>query len=199
MADRLSGMAKEPMTVNDENEIEEADILRCVLFRHGIAAVREEWTGKDADRPLTDKGKRRVRRAAAGLKQLDVRPTHMLTSPLIRAVETARLLHVTFAVGSPLQLVDELLPDAPPETMISLLHDLPPGSCVLCVGHEPHLGMTASMLLSGRLSGAFPLKKAGACLIELPLPAKPGRGRLIWWLTPSQLRTIGKQKISKED
>jgi phosphohistidine phosphatase len=187
------------MTVNDENEIEEADILRCVLFRHGIATVREEWTGKDADRPLTDKGKRKVRRAAAGLKQLDVRPSHMLTSPLIRAVETARLLHVTFAVGSPLQLVDELLPDAPPEKMISLLHDLPPGSCVLCVGHEPHLGMTASMLLSGRLSGAFPLKKAGACLIELPLPAKSGRGRLIWWLTPSQLRIIGKQKISKED
>jgi hypothetical protein len=59
--------------------------------------------------------------------------------------------------------------------------------------------MTASMLLSGRSSSAFPLKKAGACLIELPLPVKPGRGRLVWWLTPSQLRTIGKQKISDED
>jgi phosphohistidine phosphatase len=199
MEDRLTSVLKEPMTVNDENEIEEAHILRCVLFRHGIAAVREEWTGKDADRPLTDKGKRKVRRAAAGLRQLDVRPTRVLTSPLIRAVETAKLLRVTFSLRSPLRSVDELLPDASPEKMIGLLHDLPPGSCVLCVGHEPHLGMTASMLLSGRSSSAFPLKKAGACLIELPLPVKPGRGRLVWWLTPSQLRTIGKQKISDED
>jgi phosphohistidine phosphatase len=199
MADRLSGMSKEPMSVNDENEIEETPILRCVLFRHGIAAEREEWTGKDADRPLTDNGKRKVRRAAAGLRQLDVRPSRVLTSPLMRAVETAKLLHVTLAVRSSLRSVDELLPDAPAEKMIGLLHDLSPGSCVLCVGHEPHLGMTASLLLSGRLSGAFPLKKAGACLIELPLPVKPGRGRLIWWLTPSQLRRIGKESRNAED
>lgn len=185
--------------MSDESGIEEEQILRCVLFRHGIAAEREEWTGKEVDRPLTDKGKRRVRLAAAGLRRLDVRPTHILTSPLIRAVETAKLLHVTLAVRSPLQLVDELLADAPPEKMIGLLHDLSPGSCVLCVGHEPHLGMTASLLLSGRLSGTFPLKKAGACLIEMSLPIKPGRGRLLWWLTPSQLRTIGKRQIGKED
>ena len=185
--------------MNHENETEEARILLCVLFRHGIAAEREEWTGKDADRPLTDKGKRRVRRAATGLRRLDVRPTHILTSPLIRAVETARLLHVTLAVRSPLRSVDELLPDASPEKLIGLLHDLSPGSCVLCVGHEPHLGMTASLLLSGQLSGAFPLKKASACLIELPVSVKPGRGRLIWWLTPSQLRTIGKERRNAED
>jgi phosphohistidine phosphatase len=187
------------MSVNDENETEETPILRCVLFRHGIAAEREEWTGKEADRPLTDKGKRRVRRAAAGLRRLDVRPTHVLTSPLIRAIETAKLLHGILAVRSPLQLVDELLPSANPEKVIGLLHHLPPESCVLCVGHEPQLGMTASVLLSGRQSTAFPLKKAGACMIELPLPAKPGRARLIWWLTPSQLRTIGKEKISGEN
>jgi phosphohistidine phosphatase len=187
------------MTVNDENEIEEAHILRCVLFRHGIAANREEWTGKDGDRPLTDKGKRRVRGAAAGLKRVDVCPTHILTSPLIRAVETAKVLHVTLAVRSPLRSVDELLPVASPEKMIGLLHDLPMGSFVVCVGHEPQLGMIASMLLTGRSSSAFPLKKAGACLVELRLPVKPGGGRLVWWLTPTQLRTIGKQKISKGD
>jgi phosphohistidine phosphatase len=187
------------MTVNDDNGIEEEHTLRCVLFRHGIAANREEWTGKDGDRPLTDKGKRRVKGAAAGLKRVDVRPTHIVTSPLIRAVDTAKLLHATFALRSPPQLVKELLPGASSEAAIGLLQDLPGGSCVVCVGHEPQLGMIASMLLTGRSSSAFPLKKAGACLVELPLPVKPGGGRLVWWLTPSQLRTIGKQKISKED
>jgi len=76
---------------------------------------------------------------------------------------------------------------------LSILHDLPPESCVLCFGHEPHLGMVASVLLSGRASASFPLKKAGACLIELSTPAKPGQGILRWWLTPSQLRAIGKR------
>lgn len=187
------------MTANDETGIEEEHALRCVLFRHGIAANREEWKGKDGDRPLTDKGKRRVRGAAAGLRRVDVCPTQILTSPLIRAVETAKALHVTLAVRSPLRSVNELLPDASPEKLIGLLDDLPRGSFLVCVGHEPQLGMIASILLTGRSSSAFPLKKAGACLIELPLPVKPGGGRLVWWLTPGQLRTIGKQKISKED
>ena len=185
--------------MSDENHIDEKHVLRCILFRHGIAVEREEWRGKESDRPLTDKGKRRVRRVAAGLKRLDVRPTRILTSPLSRAVETAKVLHDALAVRSPLQLVDELLPDAPPDKMIVLLNDLPPGSYALCVGHEPHLGLTASVLLSGRQTSAFPLKKAGACLIELSLPAKPGQGRLVWWLTPGQLRTIGKETNNGED
>jgi len=185
--------------MSDEGGIEDTHALRCILFRHGIAADREEWTGKDGDRPLTDKGRRRVKLVAAGLKRLDVRATHILTSPLIRAVETARLLHGTFASRITLQLVDELLPEASPEKVIALLNNLPPDSCAFCVGHEPQLGLTASVLLSGRSSAAFPLKKAGACLIESLLPVRPGRGRLIWWLTPNQLRIIGKGKSNGED
>jgi len=185
--------------MSDEHRIDEKHVLRCILFRHGIAIEREEWKGKEGDRPLTDKGKRKVRRVAAGLKRLDIRPTHLLVSPLIRAVETAKVLHDALSIRSSLQLADELLPDVSPEKIILLLNDLPPGSYALCVGHEPHLGLTASVLLSGRQTSAFPLKKAGACLIELPLQTKPGQGRLIWWLTPGQLRTIGKEKDNGED
>lgn len=185
--------------MSGENRIEEKYALRCILFRHGIAVEREEWRGKDGDRPLSEKGKRRVRQVTAGLKRLNVRPTHILTSPLIRAVETANVLQDALTVRSPVQVMNELLPDVPPEKVIGLLHDLPPGSCAVCVGHEPHLGFTASVLMSGRETSAFPLKKAGACLIEFSLPVKPSRGRLIWWLTPSQLRTIGKAKNGGED
>ena len=55
--------------------------MDCVLVRHGIAVNREEWEGKDVDRPLTEKGKRRVREVAAGLRRLDVRPTVIYASP----------------------------------------------------------------------------------------------------------------------
>jgi hypothetical protein len=55
------------------------------------------------------------------------------------------------------------------------------------------INQVASVLLSGWVSGSFPLKKAGAGLIELAVPAKPGRGVLRWWLIPGRLRTIGKR------
>jgi phosphohistidine phosphatase len=127
------------------------------------------------------------------LNRLDVQPTHVLSSPLIRAIETAKITHSSLGVRVAMQIVDELLPDAPPNELLSILSNFPPESCVLCIGHEPQLGMAASVFLSGRLSGSFPMKKAGACLIELSIPLKPGRGVLRWWLTPSQLRAIGKR------
>ena len=165
--------------------------MDCVLLRHGIAVERDEWEGSDADRPLTERGAKRVMQVAAGLARLDVQPTHVLSSPLIRAIETAKIAHRSLQVRSAVQIVDVLLPDAPPGRLLSFLHNLPVESCVLCVGHEPHLGMVASVMLAGKPSTAFPFKKAGACLIELPIPVKPGRGVLRWWLPPGQLRNVG--------
>ena len=168
--------------------------MDCVLLRHGIAAERDTWEGPDADRPLTERGAKRVAQVAAGLNRLEVQPTHVLSSPLVRAVETAKIVHSSLRVRSAVRIVDELLPDVSANRLIAVLHDLPPESCVICVGHEPHLGMVAGVLLAGKPSTAFPFKKAGACLIKLSIPAKPGQGVLQWWLTPSQLRTMGKRK-----
>ncbi len=165
--------------------------MDCVLLRHGIAVERDEWEGLEADRPLTERGAKRVAQVAVGLNRLDVQPTHIFSSPLIRAIETAKIVHRSLRVCFAVQVADELLPDAPPDRLLTILHDLPPESCVLCIGHEPQLGMAASVLLSGRATTSFPLKKAGACLIELSLQAKPDRGVLRWWLTPRQLREMG--------
>jgi phosphohistidine phosphatase len=167
--------------------------MDCVLLRHGIAVERDEWEGPDTDRPLTERGAKRVAQVAAGLSRIGVRPTHVFSSPLIRAIETAKIVHRSLRVRSAVQIVDALLPDAPPNQLLSVMQDLPSESCVLCIGHEPHLGLAASVMLSGRATASFPMKKAGACLIELPMPVKPGRGILRWWLTPSQLRTMGKK------
>lgn len=168
--------------------------MDCVLLRHGIAVERDEWEWQDAGRPLTERGEKRVAQVAGGLKWLDVQPTLVLSSPLIRAIETAKIVHRLLRVRSAVHIVDELLPDAPPDRLLSILHDLPSESCVLCVGHEPQLGMVASVMLVGKPTTAFPFKKAGACLIELSISAKPGRGILRWWLTPDQLRAMGKRK-----
>jgi phosphohistidine phosphatase len=165
--------------------------MNCILFRHGIAVERDEWKGADGDRPLTEKGKQRVREVAAGLSRLDVQPTLVWSSPLIRALETAKIVQRLLHVRAAVEVVEALLPDASPDSLLSTLHDLPPESCVLCVGHEPHLGLAAAVLLTGKPSQAFPFKKAGACLIELSVPVKPGRGVLRWWLPPSLSRDRG--------
>jgi phosphohistidine phosphatase len=166
--------------------------MECVLLRHGIAVERDEWEGTEGDRPLTELGAKRVAQVAVGLSRLDVQPTHVLSSPLIRAIETAKIVHSALRVRSAMHIVDELLPDVRPNLLLSILNKFPSECCLICVGHEPHLGMAASVFLSGRESTSFPLKKSGACLIELSLPAKPGHGVLRWWLTPGQLRAMGK-------
>ena len=168
--------------------------MDCLLVRHGIAVEREEWDGKDVDRPLTEEGNRRVRQVAAGLRRLAVRPTVIYASPARRAVETAQLLHDLLARPSLMEFRDELLPEATPTDLLRLLKSCSSESCVICVGHEPQLGMAAGVLLSGRASASFLLKKAGACPIELSIPVKPGQGLLRWWLTPGQLRAMGRLK-----
>lgn len=172
--------------------------MHVILVRHGIAVEREEWKGSDGGRPLTDRGAKRVAQVAAGLKRLEVQPTHVFSSPLVRAVETARILYTVLAVPNLVSEVDELLPDVAPSQCLNLLTDLPKDACVVYIGHEPHLGMLAGLLLTGRRVPAFRFKKAGACLIELPSPPKAGRGLLHWWMGPGQLRALGKKGVRIE-
>jgi phosphohistidine phosphatase len=167
--------------------------MKCVLFRHGIAVERDGWDGEEALRPLTAKGVRRTRDAAEGLGCLNVSPTHIITSPFIRALDTAKILREVGRERRDLQLRDELLPEANPEKLCQLLAGLPEEAFVVCVGHEPHLGETAGVMIFGKPVAGLSLKKAGACLIEFEGTPKPGRGRLVWWLTAGQLRTFGKR------
>ena len=164
--------------------------MDCVLFRHGIAVEREEWEGDESRRPLTPKGIKRAREAAMGLASLDLQPTHLFTSPFARALETAKILRDAHKPRLDLQIRHELLPDAHPDKMIQILADLDEDACVICVGHEPHLGDLASVLLFGKTGAGLVLKKAGACLIRFEGSPKAGRGQLQWWLTSGQLRDL---------
>ena len=162
--------------------------MDLILFRHGVAMERQDWTGNDQDRPLTRRGVKKARHSAKGLMRLGVTPTHLFTSPLVRARETAEIIaersnpHVTARVR------DELAPGTAPNALFSLLATLPAGSVVLCIGHEPHLSVVAGSLLCGKSCSGLSLKKAGACLIQLDPPIQQSKGRLLWWLTAGQLR-----------
>lgn len=167
--------------------------MQCILIRHGIAIEPGEWEGAEENRPLTQKGKNRVRQVARGLTQLGVKPTHLLTSPFVRAYDTARLLRMVLCPSVKVETREELAVGASPEPLIALLRTLPSDAVVMCVGHEPFLGEIASLWLCGKALSSFPFKKAGAACMEFPEDVRSGHGRLQWWLQPTQLRVFGKQ------
>ncbi len=164
--------------------------MKCIFFRHGIAVEQEEWNGQEQDRPLTDKGVKRTGQSGRGLRNLSVTPTHLLTSPLLRARQTADILHGLFRPRPAVHISDDLSPGAAPEKLCSLLATLPVDSVVICIGHEPHLSLAAAFLLTGKPGAWLSLKKAGACLIRLEEAARPAKGLLEWWLTAGQLRAL---------
>ncbi|MBH0178309.1 MAG: phosphohistidine phosphatase SixA [Nitrospira sp.] len=170
--------------------------MDCVLIRHGIAVEPEEWDGSEENRPLTEKGRKRVLRTAAGLAALDCKPTHVLSSPLLRAHDTARLLRTVVCPSRKVMTCDELAVGSTPERIVALLRSFPAESILLCIGHEPLLGEAAALLLCGKPMTSFPMKKAGAARIHFPGPVKPGQGLLQWWLEPMQLRVLGRGKKS---
>jgi len=164
--------------------------MDCLFYRHGIAIERQEWSGQDEDRPLTDKGAARTRESGKGLLTLRIRPTDILSSPLTRARETAAILQSLIRSKPKIRICTELDPTAAPGTLFSLLNALPSDAVVLCIGHEPHLSLAAGILLTGKPCSGLSLKKAGACLIHLDESVKPAAGRLEWWLTAAQLRAL---------
>ena len=167
--------------------------MNCILVRHGIAVESDEWEGTEKNRPLTEKGKRRVRQAAEGLATLDYKPTHLFTSPFARAYDTARQLRTVICPPLKVKTRDELAAGTKPERLVAFLHTLPSDAVAICVGHEPQLGEIASLLLCGKALHNFPLKKAGAVCIESEGLMDLGQGLLRWWLQPMQLRALGKR------
>lgn len=172
--------------------------MDCILMRHGIAAEPESWTGSDETRPLTVQGKKKVRQAAAGLAAMGLAPTHLLSSPLTRAKETAKLLRTVLCPSLPLIECEQLVPGSSPHQLAAVLADLPAEAVVLCVGHEPLMGRAASYLLTGQLLDSFPMKKAGAAFIHFDGNVAAGQGLLRWWCQPSQLRMVRKDTRRKE-
>lgn len=167
--------------------------MDCILVRHGIAVEPDDWEGMEENRPLTEKGKKRVRQAAEGLAVLDCKPTHLFTSPFLRAYDTARLLRAVICPALKVETREELAVGARPELVVGLLRTLPLDAVVVCVGHEPQLGEVVSLLLCGKALPNFPFKKSGAAHVESEGVMNQGQGRMRWWLQPMQLRALGKR------
>ncbi len=159
------------------------------IMRHGIAVTRSA-TLDDARRPLTPDGKEKMRKIAAGLVRAGLEADWIVSSPLVRAVETAEIVGEALSSKAPLDFCDALRPGGGPEALIAFLAKHANRRRVLVVGHEPDLGELAARLIGAGRNANMPLKKGGCCLIsfrEFP-PKSPGR--LAWWLTPRLMRKL---------
>lgn len=157
--------------------------MDLLLLRHGIAEDR--WDD-DFARRLTADGRAKCERAGRGLAALGLGFTHVLTSPLVRAVETA-------AAVLPAQPAEVLpsLANQPVPVLLDDLRRLPSAAVVLCVGHEPQLSTVVETLL-GLRSGYVQMKKAGLAWMEVDLASWPREpALLVSLLTPAQLRALG--------
>ncbi len=164
------------------------------IIRHAIAqpiGSKNDFT--DEKRKLTSQGRDLMREAARGLRKLGLQFDLILTSPLVRAVETAEI--VAEALGYDQALVQQTVNLAPGASFAELFSEVKRHNgieSIALVGHQPDLGALVSTLVWGDGRASVPLKKGSVCSIDVMETVPTVRGALAWLLTPRQLRLLGK-------
>jgi phosphohistidine phosphatase len=158
------------------------------LVRHGIAVDRTDpKCPPEAERPLTARGVQKTRSAALGLRAMGAKPDVMITSPFVRAAQTAEIFAETlgFAVEK-IRVNESLKPAGNPAEIIKEITHLRARE-LACFGHAPHLDLTIAHLAGAR-TPFTELKKAGVACFE---QSGHGAWGLLWILTPKALRDLG--------
>lgn len=158
--------------------------MKIMLVRHAIAVDREEFGGEDRDRPLTEKGRRRARRAFRGLQRLYPEIDRILSSPAVRAHHTARLLRREYS-DADMEVTELLSPGGLDFQALVALIEQKPAAVVALVGHEPDLTQLAALFL-GAPDLPLELSKGGVLVLDLD-----EAGRTVeTLLTPRVLRRV---------
>lgn len=158
--------------------------MELYLIRHGDAlALGERGITDDRERPLSEQGEKQVEDLGKGFQKKGIQLDLVISSPLVRAKQTAELLVVN---GSPapreIQFSESLLPEAKPTKLARFLRDLGVQRVGL-VGHAPQLPRFAAWLIGGK-KGRLDLAKAGVVYLTCPDEPAKGEGVLHWLVTP---------------
>jgi phosphohistidine phosphatase len=151
--------------------------MKLYFLRHGDAGDAEKWQGDDALRPLTDEGRRRMTREARNLERLDLGVDRVISSPLVRALQTAEIVATALRRRDRLVEDSRLGPGFGPARLAEILQENGDARDLMLVGHEPSFSTTI-----GHLTGAaLDLKKGGVARVDVPDRAQL-RGVLDWLL-----------------
>jgi phosphohistidine phosphatase len=168
--------------------------MNLYLMRHGVAVAADDPSvTHDSERPLTSKGVKRMRRAARGLRLLKIPFDAILTSPVLRARQSAEIVATALGMEARWEEISGLAPESTVEHLLFGLTRYQDREHLLLVGHEPLLSRTIASLLCGSAEKGFeiPVRKGSLCRIELNAISPPGPAILHWLLTPKQLRLLG--------
>src|SRR5271169_919034 len=167
-------------------------LMQLFIVRHGIAVDREDPTcPADPERFLTNEGIEKTREVAQGVMEVAAVPDLMMTSPYLRAVQTAEVFATVFEYSKQkIRKSDLLLPGAESLQLFRELSKDKDLSTVFVFGHAPHLDDLIATAI-GTKHHISSLKKAGVALVELKRLVPP-IGELLWLATPKLLRKAGK-------
>lgn len=161
--------------------------MKIYIFRHGLAMDRTDSQSlkmQDSDRPLTEKGKNRTLKMAQYLLKQDEEVDLIITSPYVRARETAKIIAGVFGKTKKVVESPELVPSAPPQAFQQWLKkNAGTATSIIMVGHEPHLSTFASWATAGTTIGFLEIKKSGIVCLELESISEiHERAALIKWI-----------------
>lgn len=155
--------------------------MKLYLVRHAEAADAETWSGPDESRPLTKVGRAQAQQVADTLAALKIAPEHILTSPLLRASETADLLAAGLHQKAQTRIDARLSPGFDAEHLRAILAECSEAKSLLLVGHEPDFSGCIAALTGGRVT----VKKGALALVELA--GQEMLSGVLVWLAPPKL------------
>jgi len=155
------------------------------LIRHGIAIDRA-LSEEDETRPLTEKGRKKTEKVAKKLKEMGISFEIILTSPLLRAKQTADILEKE-GLTTTLETFSPLAPNGNIQDWLNWWEENTPETVAL-VGHEPNLGNWSERLIWGEIKGKLVVKKAGIIGLNCPQNLSPlGNSELFLLTSPKWL------------
>lgn len=156
--------------------------VQLCLLRHAHAGDPMKWSGPDDLRPLTEKGRLQATRIGALLAASGQIPDTILSSPKVRALETARLAAAELSMS--VEVVDELGGPLDLHTVDDIVRAAGGPRRLLLVGHDPDFSA-----LSAQLAGVseLPMRKAALIRLDAFLPLRPGTAVLRWLVPPDLL------------
>src|SRR5688572_11891901 len=161
-------------------------ILRhAIAFPHGTPGVAED------ERTLTEEGIKKMKKAALGLKRLDIMPDLILTSPLPRAKQTAEIVHAALNEKPDLKQLAALAPGGERPAVYKALEANNSKASIILVGHQPSLGEIAGEIAWDSAESSVEFKKGGICAMKIGSLSPVPRGTFLWLLTPAILRALG--------